>query len=114
MLHDPRHQRRLAGAGASGQDYETLARQDRVGKPGQRLPMLRSQVQEVRIGRQIEGGSLHSEVTVVHNYSRSTTECRPATAFAKSSAVAVALASSFLRWNQPRGFDFSWPARTSV
>src|ERR1019366_8562656 len=109
MLDDPRQQRRLASAGAPGQDDEPLARQDSVGKPGQRLPVLRSQVQEIRIGCQIERGLLYSKKVVVHNYSRSRTEYRPAAAFARTSEIAVALASSFLRWNQPRGFDFAGP-----
>ena len=55
MLQNSRQQRGLAGAGISGQNHKALARQNGVGKPGQRLAVLRRQVQKLRIGRQAEG-----------------------------------------------------------
>ena len=66
MPQNPSQQGCLAGAGRAGQDDETLARQNGVGKPGQRLAMLRRQVQKLRIGRQSERVSSQTEERVIH------------------------------------------------
>ena len=64
--HDAGQERRLPGAGSPSQDDETLARQNRVGQPGQCLPVLRGQIQKIRIGCQVERGFEYSEEVVVH------------------------------------------------